>query len=265
LQEIEVQARIVEEAQVQAALAANAAAFQAKGGVYLMLTEAVENSSDAIVENVHDYGFSGKGIINIKIDTRKEIVKVIDNGTGIRNPFHILEYPFKSLKKDVDYLKGQFGRGLWGFMGFCEELTYISKRKSVDSGEKERANKVHLTAGRSIMLHCFSSSAGKSIYKHVEDSEFDKHSRFETGTVAIYEKWSMPFEEVSGKVQELYDRIQHHFGELIRKGNVKITIQIDDKEPLQIMPREFDPADRFPFDPVEVRGREGWNFAIFNR
>lgn len=255
-QEIEVKVKIVEDEQIKAALEANAAAFQARGGSHLMLTEAVENGNDAIEDNRMRFGFAGRGIIRIKVDTRERRVIVTDNGTGIMRPIYILENPFKSLKRNISYnpnVKGQFGRGLQGFRGFCEELTYFSKRKDV--AEEERQG--HNTNCKVVRLRFFNGSiVGK--YAQVDESEFRKYCEFETGTVAIYKKWlEGEFEGISERIQELYDRIQHHFGELVRKGTVTVTFQVDDQKPMEVKPRDFDAAELFPIAPIEVKDRMG--------
>lgn len=252
-QEIEVKVKIVEDDQIKAALEANAAAFQARGGSHLMLTEAVENGNDAIEDNRHNFEFTGKGIIQIKVDTKERTVIVIDNGTGILRPIYILEHPFKSLKRNVDYVKGQFGRGLQGFRGFCQELTYYSKRKQIAQEEPQQANRDN----KIIRLRFFNESiVGK--YSQIDEAEFRRYSKFETGTVAIYSNWlEGEFEGISERIQELYDRIQHHFGELVRKDTVKITIQVDNQKPMEVIPREFEPADLFTIAPVDVKDRMG--------
>ena len=247
-------AELNEDDQVVSALLSNAAAFALVGGAPLMLTEAVENSNDAIEDAGRLFGQSGQGEVIVEIDTKAREMKVVDNGSGILNPIHVLRKPFKSLRRNVDYAHGQFGRGLQGFRGFCEDLFYISRRPSLSDEEQRLDRATH--SGKTVKIHLMHNSRRGSI-EVVDDREFDDFADFATGTIAIYKNW-FPGEFERIDLEKLFTRLQHHFGELIRKGNVRITMRIDGSERL-IVPREFSPDHSIPLDPVDVKinGRSG--------
>jgi hypothetical protein len=104
--------KINQKGQILGALNSNAAEAQRMGAPW-MTTEFVENGSDAIKQNrqicnsgqetKHNYGnnFSEKGTIILEIDQTKMELRIIDNGTGIMDPFWIIQNPFKSMKADV--------------------------------------------------------------------------------------------------------------------------------------------------------------------
>ncbi len=240
-------AELEEEDQKIAALLSNAAAFQAKGGSPLMLTEAVENGNDAIEENRRVFGLRTIGEIQIIVNNKLQEIMVIDNGTGLRFPIHVIKKPFKSLKKNIDYLMGEYGRGLQGFRGFCTQLVFISRRKEPSPEEVKEG-----FDSRTVSI-CFVRDRAGGNYRIINDAEFEKYCPYETGTVAIYRDW-LPgeFEKISAKIHDLTNRIQHHFGELMRKGTVKITIQTDDEVPTTITPRTYNASDRYPMESIDA-------------
>ncbi len=245
---------LTEDDQVVSALRGNAAAFAAKGGVPLMLTEAVENGSDAIMDARENFGMTDPGEIIVEIDPVKETVYVIDNGTGILHPIHVLRKPFKSLRRNVDYAVGQFGRGLQGFRGFCEELVYISQRQKPSTEEAEAGVDPGEYSGRSVRLTLIYNKAQGSI-EVVDDEEFEDYYYGPTGTVAIYRNW-LPGEFRRVDLKVLHARLQHHFGELVRKGIITIILKMGEEE-VEVEPREFDPTHLIPVRDIEVRGADG--------
>lgn len=240
-------AELEEEEQKIAALLSNAAAFQAKGGSPLMLTEAVENSNDAIEENRRLFGVRTIGEIQIIVNNKLQEIMVIDNGTGLRFPIHVIKKPFKSLKKNIDYLMGEYGRGLQGFRGFCNQLLFITRRRQPSPEEVKEG----FDSG--TVSVCFVRDRAGGNYGLIDDTEFEKYCSYETGTVAIYRDW-LPgeFEKISAKMHDLSNRIQHHFGELIRKGTVKITIQTDNGVPMNITPRLYKESDLYSMESIEA-------------
>ena len=233
-----------------AALISGADAFALIGGAPLMLTESIENGSDAIEEAVRDFYKKNKGTIKIHVDSRQRKVIVVDDGTGILYPIHVLKKPFRSLKRNVDYTKGQFGRGLQGFRKFCKDLTYISKRVSIVD-ENEKSLKKHNESGRTIVLSLKHDKVKGSI-EIIDDTKFKRSSNFETGTVAIYENWfDGEFERLD--LDKLKSRIQHHFGELIRKDKIKIIFQINNQKEEELQPRIHNEEHRIPLDPITVK------------
>lgn len=241
---------INDEDQKLAALISGAAAFALVGGAPLMLTESVENGSDAIEEATRDFGKKSKGTIIIQVDSQHKKIFVKDDGTGILHPIHVLKKPFKSLKQDVDYAKGQFGRGLQGFRKFCKNLTYISKRVSIVD-DSEKSLKKGTESGETIILSLKNDQVKGSI-EIVSDEKFSKFSNFDNGTVAIYENWiGKEFERLD--LDKLKSRTQHHFGELIRKNKIKIVFQINNQPEEELQPTIYNEEHRIPLDPISVK------------
>ena len=237
--ETPVDADLSEEEQVVAALVAGGAAFAALGGATLMLTEAVENSDDAILDMPRREGSPIHGEISVEIDRLAKEARVIDNGTGILEPVHVLKKPFKSLRRNVDYAHGQFGRGLQAFRGFCQDLQYITRREhpSPEEAALDRGGE----SGNTVRLHLVRDSARGTITP-VNEEEFRDYCGYATGTAAVYSNW-LPGEFERLDPEQLATRMQHHFGELIRRGEVTIGLKVDEKE-IPIEPRVYNPDHR---------------------
>jgi len=247
-----IDAELTEDDQVVSALLSNAAAFALVGGAPLMLTETVENANDAIEDAKALQRRGPSGRIMIEIDTRDREIRVIDNGTGILQPIHVLKRPFKSLRRNVDYAHGQFGRGLQGFRGFCEDLFYVSRRDQPSAGENILDKGRH--GGRTVKLHLMHNSRKGSI-EVVEDGEFTDFAGEANGTVAIYKNW-FPGEFERIDLEKLFTRLQHHFGELVRQGDVRIVMKIDGSEKA-IEPLALNPEHGVSLQPIIVKFPSG--------
>ena len=244
------------------------AGFEARGGSSLMLTESVENGVDAIIKfNVKKRKV--KGVIKVLIDKDAERILIIDNGTGFLEIKHVCEKPFDSLKEMDSTQTGKFARGLQGFRAFCDKLTYITKRLTEDIPFNESATMPIATnfSRKTVRLDYLSTSADVKA-RYVDDSEFKKYSDSEHGTIAIYEKWKPGiFKDFNTNM--LFRRLQHHFGELIRHGEVKIIVElylgrIEDIGPEQDKYAEVEARDYSEFTPINIspipynkNGKEG--------
>lgn len=220
----EIPIEIKSEQQVMGALAANAAEAQ-KMGASWMLTEFVENGSDAIKQNrksPSEYGnnFSGTGKIIVEIDDKKLEVRIIDNGTGILDPFWVIKNPFQSMKKDVDYLIGNFGRGLTGFRGLCSDLDYLTVRTAVSKNEDINLEKT----GKCVKVSFGGKPKGG--YTIISEKEFTKYTKSKTGTVAILKNW-IPgqWERLLRDKHKLISRMQLHFGHATKPDNFELIIK----------------------------------------
>jgi hypothetical protein len=235
--------RITETSQLLAALASTGAGFEALGGSSLMLTEPVENSVDSIIQ-ARKAGIKVKGVIRIFIDRGKGRVIVVDNGLGFINPRHICEKPFDSLKKYDPDLTGKFARGLQGFRSYCESLQFITRRREVPTGEKFNGK-----SGKTVFLD-FRAARPEVGAMVVPDSSFEEWSwgEFGHGAVAIYGDWKKG-ELAKLRKERLTKRIERHFGELIRKGEIEILVwegeklqagkKIPRKEFYECVPRDY--------------------------
>ena len=208
--------KITKDYQVLAALASTGAGFEALGGSSLMLTEPVENSVDSIIK-ANKKGLKLKGKIRVLIDKTSEQVIVLDNGLGFLDPRHICERPFDSLKKYDPDLTGKFARGLQGFRSYCNHLVFITRRLEIPSGETFCGK-----SGRTVKLEFSADSIeiGASI---VPDDEFLQWTQgeFYHGAIATYGNWETgEFKKI--RKDKLIKRIERHFGELIRKGEIEI-------------------------------------------
>ena len=220
--------RIEEERQLLSALRMVGSGFEAQGGASLMLTEAVENSVDAVID-ARKRGCPKTGQINLIVEMQnaangKVIVK--DDGTGFLEVKKALEKPYKSVKADDPDQTGKWGRGLQGFRSFCKMLTIITKRKSMPTEENFLKEKG--ADGRTLKLSFDADSSPIDVIA-VKNIEFEKYCKSEHGTVVIYENWHKgQFEKLNES--EVIRRLEHHFGEEIRKGSICIKAKILGKE-----------------------------------
>jgi len=183
-----------------------------------MLMEPIENSVDSIIEAIRQHVIN-KGLIRIFLDKTNEQVIIIDNGLGFVNPRHICEKPFDSLKKYDPELTGKFARGLQGFRSYCSELTFVTKRQKIPLGESFGGK-----SGTTVEMN-FSGAKIEVTASVVADDAFLKWSwnDFDHGAVAFYSMWKKgEFSKI--RKDKLIRRIERHFGELIRKGEIEIML-----------------------------------------
>lgn len=236
---ISVQAEIKEEGAILSALIANADAFRAFGGSPLMLTEHIENGCDAIKVKANWREGDTRthiGKIEIIIDQKNYRIIVIDNGTGIEDPLWILGHPLHSRKSGLKYQVGKYGRGLQGFRGFCKTLEYITFRDKPNPSEEikyqEAMSVGQLSPGfdtRCVKLSLVDTSIHGTCTP-VNISEFRKFTNNKTGTVAIFSDWhDNDFEELVRRKKELFNRIQHHFRDVLENELIEITITQNNK------------------------------------
>ena len=222
-------------------------AFRHHGGSTLMLTEHIENGIDAIEDLVKINDLKNyQGKIDITIDTSNSRIIVIDNGTGIMDPIWIMENPLKSRKTGISHQHGEFGRGLQGFRGFCQNLEYITSRESVSKNELSdndiqqwftKAAKQGID-GKYVSLK-LSKDSVETEYEPIKDSEFKRYTHNKTGTVTIFSNWlEGDFEELVKNKDRLFERIQHHFRIVLEKNTVKMSLIYKGK-PSEISPRDF--------------------------
>ena len=235
--------RITESSQLLAALASTGAGFEALGGSSLMLTEPVENSVDSIIQ-ARKAGFRGKGVVRIFIDRDRERVIIVDNGLGFVDPRHICEKPFDSLKKYDPDLTGKFARGLQGFRSYCETLRFMTRRRDIPAGEQFGGR-----SGNTVSLD-FRASRPEVAASVSTDDLFQEWSwgEFNQGGVAFYEDWKQG-EFAKIRKERLVRRIERHFGELIRKGEIEILLwegeglvpgkKVPRKEFYECMPKDY--------------------------
>ena len=247
----DIKPKITEDYQVLAALASTGAGFEALGGSSLMLTEPVENSVDSIIE-ANKKGLKIKGRIRILIDNKAEQVIIIDNGLGFTNPRHICEKPFDSLKKYDPDLTGKFARGLQGFRSYCKRLVFITRRLEMPDGEQFGGR-----TGRTIRLEFTADKieVGASV---VSDDEFLRWTQgeFTHGAIAFYQDWkSGEFKKIVK--DKLIRRVERHFGELIRKGEIEILVwEGEGANPEKMPPRadfyECQPRDYSSLGKIDI-------------
>jgi hypothetical protein len=246
--------RISEDSQILAALASTGAGFEALGGSSLMLTEPVENSVDSIIEG-RKKGLVGKGIVRIFIDRGRERVIITDNGLGFVDPRHICEKPFDSLKKYDPDLTGKFARGLQGFRSYCEKLTFITRRLTVPAGEQFDGQ-----SGKTILLEFGADriEVGAGVGKD-DDFALWSWGEFNHGAAAIYSDWKAG-EFAKIRKEKLVRRIERHFGELIRKGQIEILVwegknlppgkKLPPSEFYACVPRDYSKYEKVDLPPV---------------
>jgi len=251
--------------QVKAALDSVGDAFRAHGGAGLMLTEHVENGIDAIEDLIKIKKLKNHlGEIDVIIDVDHEKLIVKDNGSGLIDPVHIMKYPLKSRKSGESHQTGQYGRGLQGFRGFANTLTYITLRSEVNQSEwdhptsRERLEKAkkHGINGTCLRLSLSKENiwetkfqgktrrtfnelnptskiiqtAVQTVYEPIKTDEFKKYLNTNTGTIVIFSNWlDDEFKEFIKDPKKIFDRVQHHFRVPLEKEIVKINLKIRNK------------------------------------
>ena len=226
-------------------------AFRHHGGSTLMLTEHIENGIDAIEDLIKIYNFKNfQGKIDIIIDQSNSQIIVSDNGTGILDPIWIMEHPLKSRKTGLSHQHGEFGRGLQGFRGFCQNLEYITLRDSVSNSElNDKDIKTWLTNaakqglnGRCVHLK-LSKDSVETDYIPTNESKFKHYIHNGPGTIAIFSNWLVgDFEELVKNRDRLFERIQHHFRVVLEKNAINISLIYKEKS-TEILPRDFSIGD----------------------
>ena len=242
--------------QIVSALNMVGAGFEMRGGSSLMLTEAVENGVDAIIK-AKDGNKKLKGVVKVITDQKNKRIMVIDNGTGFLEIKHVCEKPFDSLKEMDDSQTGQFARGLQGFRAFCSKLIYLTKRlpKSIPESEKDYMPNNRGISNVNAKLE-FSATSSDVKVTYIDESELNNFLDSPHGTVAIYENWKTgEFEKFN--VNMLIRRLQHHFGELIRQGEIKILVEVNAGKiegigPEQFKFQEVEPRDYSDYTAVEI-------------
>lgn len=250
-------ATLDKEKQIVSALNMVGAGFEARGGSSLMLTEAVENGVDAIIKFNQNQKKKGRGNIRVIIDQVNERILVTDTGTGFLKIKHVCEKPFDSLKEMDETQTGKFARGLHGFRAFCNNLNYITKRlpEDIPSNESEYINSTISDSNLTARLEFVSTTSTVKV-KYVNDDEYKGFLKDEHGTIAIYEKWKPGlFEKFN--INMLFRRLQHHFGELIRQGEVSVTVELRPGKiagigPEQLKTVEVEPRDYSDLTPLEL-------------
>jgi hypothetical protein len=235
--------------QILSALESVGDAFRsAPGGANLMLTEHVENGIDAIedfvkIKNLKNY----EGKITVQIAKERQELIIIDNGSGVIDPVWIIENPLKSRKTGISHQKGEFGRGLQGFRGFCNKLTYITLREKPNESElkhPDHVNSVQIALRKGIDVKCVRLTLTKNEiitnWEPVKIDEFRKYSNAMTGTVAIFSDW-LPgeFDELIKDEKKIFERIQHHFKVPIENNVTKIYFSTG-KKIEEIEPRIYE-------------------------
>ena len=90
----------------------------------------------------------------------------------------------------------------------------------------------------------------------MDESKFREYSNSNHGTIAIYEKWKTGlFEKFN--INMLLKRLQHHFGELIRKGEIRILVELYEGKIAEIGPeqqkfQEVEPKDYSLFTALTI-------------
>ena len=241
---------ITSDPQLLAALSSTGAGFESAGGAPLMLTEAVENGVDSIIQ-ARQVGLATKGTIRVIIDRAAETVEVHDDGMGFQDPVHIARKPFDSLKAQVPDVTGRFARGIQGFRAFCGKLTFLTRRSRVPAGESLVPGEF---SGRAVRLG-FESTRPQVELQVIDDGDFTTRCGFDTGAVAVYSSWK-PGQFARLKSADLIQRLQHHFGELVREGNFSIEVT-EGASCVLVEPTDFTEFDRININPVPVFDASG--------
>lgn len=247
---VQIRPEIKTDEQILAALISTGAGFESAGGSSLMLAEAVENGVDSIIA-AWKVGAPTHGRIQVIIDRDREEVQIHDDGLGFQNPRHIAEKPFESLKRGDPELTGKFARGIQGFRAFCGRLTFVTRRPDVPAKEDLPRGTL---SGRTLRLR-FEATRVPVELQVIPDRDFDKLTDSAIGAVAIYSQWK------KGEFSKLRDdlllqRLQHHFGELVRLGNIRIRI-VDRDTTQEVIPVDYSQYEKIPFEPVPVRDPSG--------
>ncbi len=255
--------RIVEPNQVLSALRMVGSGFETQGGASLMLTEAVENGVDAIID-ARKIGITKTGTVRLIVDHVNKRVVIIDDGTGFLKVRKALEKPYESVKADDPDQTGKWGRGLQGFRSFCGALKFFTRRNKIPENEEVFPRETGAD-GKTLKL-LFNAGVidvGVSAVKN----DFTEYSKAEQGTVAIYENWNKgQFEKL--READVIRRLEHHFGEEIRKGKIKIIVEViqgkiqgigpEQSRVTECRPRDYSQYQRIKLEPIPytVQGKK---------
>jgi len=142
-----------------------------------------------------------------------------------------------SQKSNIDYLIGNFGRGMTGFRGLTDELVYITLREKVSDNENNNCTKT----GNCVKISFGKDPVGK--YTAIDEKEFKKYTNNKTGTVAILKNWKKgQWDQLLRNKHKLLERMQLHFGHALKPDNLKLTIRIISDEGTvdeDVSPRDF--------------------------
>ena len=162
------------------------------------------------------------------------------------DPVHIMKYPLKSRKSGESHQTGQYGRGLQGFRGFANTLTYITLRSEVNQSEwdhpisRERLEKAkkHGIDGTCLRLSLSKENiwetklqgktrrtfkelnptskiiqtAVQTVYEPIKTDEFKKFSNTNTGTIVIFSNWlDDEFEEFIKDPKKIFERVNQDY------------------------------------------------------
>jgi hypothetical protein len=247
---VQVRPEIRTDEQILAALISTGAGFESAGGSPLMLTEAVENGVDSIIA-ARKVGVRTQGRIQVIIDQERQEVQIHDDGLGFQNPRHIAEKPFESLKRGDPELTGKFARGIQGFRAFCGRLTFVTRRSEIPPNEDMPRGTL---SGKTLRLR-FEANRVPVELQVIPDRDFEKLTDSAIGAVAIYSQWKKgEFSKLRADL--LLQRLQHHFGEMVRLGNIRIKI-LDGDTAQEVTPVDYSQYERIPFEPVPVTDPSG--------
>lgn len=109
--------------------------FQIYGDSEIIYREYIQNASDSIRQAVKENILQSKseGMISVLIDKNKSLIRIEDNGTGIKTDKVLLKLlNIADSNKDGYEQAGQFGIGRLVGGGFCNEMKFITSAKGED-------------------------------------------------------------------------------------------------------------------------------------
>lgn len=195
--------------------------------LYRAAMEYIDNSIDAAYDEI-EHGVKKPFWVNVIIDHDTKKLIFIDNCKGMtpEKLCGLVENIGSSEKKERPWLNGQFGFGVHAGRAFAKNIKFYSQ----------------IMPGKGATIEI-----DRDVDEHTEIScdttDYLDNIGMEHGTVVEISHFNARVFNKKTIYVKLAEEIKKHFDDIIRKGDIKITIieKVDGKEiPVQMMPFDYD-------------------------
>jgi len=193
--------------------------------------EYIDNALDSAEEYFYDKNTdSYSRPINIKVwfqatSYRDAILIVEDNCSGIADITSLTNSLGNSNKEGNPALNGQFGYGIYSFMAICNELQITSKTRN-----SYQVKSIQLNSSMFDKSDIDDVELGNVIHMTIRNN----HS---WTRIKLRDFKKDRYKEIS--VDKLKDEIEKHFENILRRGNLTISIQQNNQAPVICIPFNY--------------------------
>lgn len=193
--------------------------------------EYIDNAVDSADEHFYDKNTNSyTKPIQIKVwfqatSYRDAILVIEDNCYGIADITHLTHSLGNSNKEGNPVLNGQFGYGVYSFMAICNEIQITSK-----TADNYQAKSIQLKSTMFDKSDIDDVELGSVIHMTIRNN----HS---WTRIKLRDFKKERYKDIS--VNCLKDEIEKHFENILRRGNLAITIQQNDQTPLTCIPFDY--------------------------